>query len=200
MQFIQFQKFCQKNQLNIFTIHDIKILFDQASPAYVCLKVNRWIQKGYLKSIKRGLYIFADQNPDEFEIASHLITPSYISLTSALSHYSLIPDVSAEVSSVTTKNTAQFQIQNTRYQFFHIKPSLFSDFVGLRDNIFMATPEKAILDYFYFKNPEPSDIFFERLNPLAFKSLNLKKMIKQVQNFPAATQTIYNHFLHVISH
>lgn len=153
MNFVEFEKFCRQNTLQIFTINDLKILLNQYSPEYMRLKLSRWKGKGYLKSPKRGLYILQEAKLDKFEIASKLITPSYISLGTALSHYSIIPDISAEVSAVTTKNIRLFKIHSSLCKFYHIKQALFSDFVHIRNGIFIATPEKAIFDFFYFKKP-----------------------------------------------
>ena len=105
MNFLEFEIFCQKNDLKIFTLEDIKILFNRYSSSYLRLKINRWKQKGYISTLKRGVFVFSDLKPDEFQISAKLIIPSYISLETALSNYSIIPEVSAKVLAITTKNT-----------------------------------------------------------------------------------------------
>lgn len=198
MKFIDFESFCRKEQLKIFTISDLKVLFHKYSPEYLRLKIARWKKQGNLKAIKKGLYTFPDAQIDEFEIASYLIIPSYISLESALSHYSIIPDVASTVSSVTTKNTRKFQIENIRYDFFHIKETLFIDYIHLRDSVFIATPEKALIDYFYFRNPTKDDQIFERLNPEILKTIRKKHMQKLAKKFPQYVQNITHKFCHAI--
>jgi len=190
MRFLEFQKFCSKNNLKIFSINDLKILFSGYSIEYLRLKINRWIKHGYLKNLKKGLYVFSDENIDEFEIASRLVCPSYISLESALSHYSIIPDVSSQVTSITTKNTNNFIINKTIYSYSHVKNELFSDFIELRDGIFIASPEKTILDFLYFRNPTEDDQFFERLNQEILKNLNIKQLKKLSEKFPLKTQKL----------
>lgn len=199
MKFMEFEQFCRKNDLSIFGMSDLKILLSKYSPEYLRLKLSRWKQKGYLKSPKRGLYILGEAKPDEFEIASKLITPSYISLETALSHHSIIPDISMEVCSITTKNTRTFKTPENTFHFYHIKQELFCDFLHLRDEIFIATPEKAILDFFYFRKPDKDHVFFERLNRETIKTLRLKDMSRLVKKFPPYTQKILNHFHNVIS-
>ncbi len=157
---------------------------------YLRLKINRWVKKKYLKNLKKALYTFGGENIDEFEIASKLVTPSYISLESALSHYSIIPDISAQVISITTKNTNSFELNQTIYNYHHIKNELFSDFFELKDGIFIASPEKAILDFLYFRNPNCHDQFFERLNKEILKNLNLKYLMKLSKKFPQKTQKL----------
>lgn len=199
MSFLEFEKFCRQNKLTIFAISDLKILLNQYSLEYLRLKLCRWKQKGYLSSPKRGLYILEGASLDEFEIASRLITPSYISLETALSHYSIIPDVSAEVSSITTKNTRIFKINHNLFKFYHIKQALFSDFMHLKNEVFIAKPEKAILDFFYIKKPDTDHLFFERINREIAKGLDLKTMGKMVQNFPENIQKLFKHFQNVIA-
>lgn len=199
MTYPEFLKFCQQNELNVFTINDLKILFKGVSERYLRLKINRWKAKNYLKSPKKGLYILASAVPDEFEIASRLLVPSYVSLESALSHYSIIPDVSVSVTSVTTKNTASFTVEKNRYEYHHLKSALFTDYYHLRNNVFIASMEKAILDFFYFRKPEVSNQFFERLNMVTLKNLNLKKISELAIIYPKTIRKLVNHFKNVIS-
>lgn len=199
MTFLEFEKFCRQNALYIFTISDLKILLNQYSPEYMRLKLSRWQKKGYLTSPKRGLYILQETKLDEFEIASKLVIPSYISLEAALSHYSIIPDVSAEVSSVTTKNTRIFRIHASLYTFYHIQQPLFLDFVHLRNGVFIATPEKAILDFFYLKKPDKDHLFFERINRETLRKIRWKTLAKIAQKFPPYTQKLCNYFKNVIT-
>ncbi len=200
MNFLEFQKFCRENQIVIFTIKDLKILLNAYSDQYLRLKLNRWKKKGYIVSLKKSLYSFSDAVIDEFEIASHLIFPSYISLESALSHYSIIPDISGRVTSVTTKNTRYFKIHTVQYHYHHIKTNLFTDYHNLRDTIFIASPEKAILDFFYFKKPSKDHQFFERLNLEILKNFNTWKMQQMAEKYPNYVQQLTNYFGDVITH
>lgn len=199
MDFKTFETVFQEQELPLFTLSDVKVLCHRLNPDYLRLKLARWKKKGYIKSPKRGLYILEGAKPDEFEIASKLVNPSYISLETALSHYSIIPDISAEVSSITTKNTRVFRTKSTTFRFFHVKPDLFSDFRHLRDDIFIATPEKAILDFFYFRKPGLDHPFFERVNPEKLRLLHWKAMEKMAKRFPAWTQKIFHSFAHAFA-
>lgn len=199
MNFREFEKFCSKNDLKIFTVHDVKVFFSNQNPLYLNLKIHRWKQQGLLKTPKRGIYYFPESAPDEFTIASRLIEPSYISLESALSHYSLIPDVSMRVSSITTKNTRKFDINGTQYKFYHIWPALFNGFEHLEEGVFIASREKAFLDYFYFKNPTKNDMLFERLNIEALRGVDFKKMKILSQKFPFYTQQLTQFLHHVVT-
>lgn len=183
--FREFEKFCEKNRLQIFTIHDLAIFFQQSSAEYIRLKIYRWKEKGFIQGLKKGLYFFPDAQLDEFEISAKLVIPSYISLESALSHYSIIPDVSAQVTCITTKNTSHFSVGTIHYQYFHIQPRLFFGFLNFRNDISIASREKAILDYLYFRRPSKDDLFFERLNQKALKDISLSQIQKMAKFYPA---------------
>ncbi|GEM_PF-1127258 len=197
MSFVEFQKFCRDNHLALFTIKDLRILLNEYSEPYLRLKLSRWKEKGYITRIKNGLYQLRDATVDEFEIAASLITPGYVSLESALSHYSIIPDVSGPVTSITTKNTRYFTIHGVQYDYYHIKTALFADYHSLRGTIFIASPQKAILDFFYFRKPTKDHQFFERLNPEILKNFDMRKMEQMALKYPSQVQKLTNYFKHV---
>jgi predicted transcriptional regulator of viral defense system len=192
----EFERFCRQNDLRIFTVNDLKVLLSGLSPEYLRVKVGRWAEKGVIRILKKGVYAFAEAVPDEFEIAAKLVTPSYISLESALSHYSIIPEVGAEVTSITSKNTRHFNVGGTRYEYYHIKQPLFSDFVYLTNGVLIATREKAILDFIYFRKPLPDHPFFERLNASALKDVNFSRLKQISKIYPAWAQKITKHFIY----
>ena len=75
-------------------------------------KISELIKSGELVSIRRGLYIPGPETdlpiPNLFLIANHLRGPSYVSMESALSYWSVIPERVYEVSSVTLKTTKTY--------------------------------------------------------------------------------------------
>jgi predicted transcriptional regulator of viral defense system len=95
---------------------------------------------------------------DTFIIASQLIEPSYVSMHSALYLRGLIDQVPSIVEAVTTKRPAWLRDLGIRYR--KISGKLFFGYERLaRANsyVFVATPEKAVLDTVYFGgSPDPS--------------------------------------------
>ncbi len=104
--------------------------------------------------LKRGLYICSPEITGERLstelIANHLYAPSYISMSSALYYYGLIPERAYTVQSMTLKCYRKFDTPLGRFEYKHISKEAFS--VGLtciqRDGyaFVMATPEKALCD------------------------------------------------------
>ena len=121
-------------------------------------QVSGWIKKGYLIQLKKGVYVFSDTYrkvvPSPRFIANYLVMPSYLSLEYALGYYDLIPEKVTVYSSLTTKKTQTFTNALGRFEYCSLKESLFFGFTKVSSNnqdSFIALPEKAILDFFYFR-------------------------------------------------
>ncbi len=121
-------------------------------------QVSGWVKKGYLVQLKKGVYVFSDTYrkavPSRGFIANYLVMPSYLSLEYALGYYGLIPEKVTVYSSLTTKKTQEFTNALGRFEYCSVKESLFFGFTkATYDNqdFFIALPEKAILDFFYFR-------------------------------------------------
>lgn len=114
-----------------------------------------WLEKnGYVIRLKRGLYVV---NPEKSGktlsselIANHLYAPSYISMSTALRYYGLIPEAVYTHQSMTVKHSRCFQTPIGTYDYKYIDRNAFS--VGVRsvnkgDYAFLiASPEKALCD------------------------------------------------------
>ncbi|MCK9272073.1 hypothetical protein M0P65_00820 [Candidatus Gracilibacteria bacterium] len=108
---------------------------------------------GYNKGItrlKRGLYSLKDKI-HSYEIANKLYYPSYVSLESVLSVYSIIPDSMGSFMSVTTNTTSSFKNNFGTFHYFNVKKELYFGYEYI-DGYFIAEKEKALLDYFYLKS------------------------------------------------
>lgn len=104
--------------------------------------------------LKRGLYICNPEITGKILstelIANHLYAPSYVSMSSALRYYGLIPEAVYTKQSMTLKHSKDFDTQLGRFEYTYISRKAFP--IGLTsikkdDYAFvMATPEKALCD------------------------------------------------------
>lgn len=143
------------SEYTIFSIADIRKL----DANFYHPRLYEWQQKGYIKKIIKGYYIFSDTEVNEntlFYIANRIYSPSYISLEIALSHYNIIPETIYSVTSVSTKRTYKFSTPIGEFSYRSLKPELFFGYEIVSENnkitYKIADPEKALLDYLYF-NP-----------------------------------------------
>jgi len=104
--------------------------------------------------LKRGCYAKTEtlshlDQIDLFRIANILQVPSYISLRTALSYYGITTQMQKGFfESISVKRTKTFQIGGLSFHYIKIRPDLYKDFIK-RDGVFIALPEKAVLDIFY---------------------------------------------------
>jgi len=118
-------------------------------------RLSEWQEKGYIKMIRRGHYVFSDLQINEevlFLVANKIYAPSYVSMEIALAHYNLIPEAVYGITSVSSRKTNHFVTAFGEFIYHQIKPQLIFGYrlVSYRNRNFkIAEPEKAILDYFY---------------------------------------------------
>jgi predicted transcriptional regulator of viral defense system len=156
-------------------------------------RLNEWQDKGYIRKLVKGYYIFSDLKLDEkviFELANRIYSPSYISLETALSYYGLIPENVYGITSVSTRRTYSFNTKIAKFTYHSIKPSLFFgyDIIEYGGKSFkIARPEKAILDYFYL-NPRianKDDFKSVRIDKSTFLEITKKDKMRQfIMRFP----------------
>lgn len=118
-------------------------------------KKVRWLEKhDEIIRLKRGLYVVNPEitgKPLSMELmANHIYAPSYVSMSSALRYYGLIPEAVYETQSMTVKHARNFNTPYGRFSYTTISQEAFN--VGVKsiinaDYAFMiATPEKALCD------------------------------------------------------
>ncbi len=161
------------------------------------LQLNKWTKKGKIISLKKGMYTLSDIDRQvavsHYMIANELYSPSYISLEFALSYYQLIPEAVNTFTCITTKKTKTFKNQFGLFTYKSIKKQYYFGFTSVKSpdnhNFFLATPEKAILDFIYYNiSPTESDIKKEFLNNYRFQNLDtlnpdrLKEYQTKMQN------------------
>lgn len=145
--------------------------------AYTKLVVYRWKREGLIREIERDKYTV---HGDPLLIASNLTWPSYISCWAALRHHDLTEQLPVTIHVVTTRSRKQREIAfgHARIVFIRTKPSYLFGFEKIRLgglDVFMAEPEKALIDSALFRRVSFSEIAeMVREN---FKSIDVGKLI-----------------------
>ena len=156
----------------------------------VKVQISRWEKAGKLIQLKRGYYLFSESyrtvEPFGPYVATLLKAPSYVSCEKALEFHGLIPEKVAVYTSVTTTRQAKFSSEAGTFEYRHIKPSLFWGYFSVsmdKQTGFMASPEKALLDFFYFKRIHAGMEFIEELRLQNLEEINTEKMRKYALRF-----------------
>ncbi len=156
----------------------------------VSLQLARWVKDGRVIRICKGLYILAEPyrkcKIDVYFISNQIQSPSYVSLQSALAYYGLIPEYVPTVLSVTTGRPRIIQTPLGRFEFRHLKQTLFFGYDQTETapgcQAFIAKPEKALLDLLYLTPGSDSEAWLkelrlqdtERINPRTLNNLAQK--------------------------
>lgn len=117
-------------------------------------KVAQLEKAGEIIRLKRNLFVV---NPEETGIslssgliANHLLSPSYISMQTALRHHGLIPEAVYTIQSMTFKAAKSFNTPVGSFCYYHISREAYP--IGITQIkegnavYIMATPEKALCD------------------------------------------------------
>jgi len=180
-----------KEALKLFTVFSINEI-KKIDSRFHRRRLNEWQDKGYIKKVIKGYYIFSDLELNEsvlFEIANKIHRPSYVSFEMALSYYDLIPESVYAITSVSSRRPYKYSTPLAEFIYRSIKPHLFFGYnlINYNSKCFkIATLEKAILDYFYI-NPHlktHSDFDSLRINARSFwEQIDEKKLFSFIEKF-----------------
>lgn len=134
---------------------------------------TRYVKQKYFIRLKRNFYILKERwdniTPNQrLELANILQVPSYISLMTALSFYGYTTQVQQKfIESISLYRTFAKDIEGVVFNYSRIKKDLYFGF-SKKNNIFIASPEKALIDSLYLS-------YLGKYN-LDLSSLNLEKI------------------------
>ncbi len=136
----------------------INNLFPDLTEAAKRELIRRSLKHKEIIRLKPGVYCLAEKyrksNPHPFVVAGMLLSPSYISLESALWHHGLIPEALFQVSSMTSLRSRVFKNELGVYTYRRIPCNNFKagvKSVKIKDHgwTFLAEPLRAIADMIY---------------------------------------------------
>lgn len=146
-------------------------------------QLHRFARGGKVVALRRGMYVLAKryrkQGVSAAQLAGAIYRPSYLSEKWALSYYGLIPEGVPVYTSVTTRKPARFVNEFGRFEYRHVKQTLFSGYNGMEISgrrVMIATPEKALLDLWHLSRGEWT---VERIGEMRFsrgESISSRKL------------------------
>ena len=175
----------------VFSVEDIAETLQITYPS-AAVAASRYARMGILARLKKDLYALSVKLPfyteeELFRIANLIQTPSYVSLTSALSYYNFsTQQLRGSIESIALKRTKSVELRNLVFSYTLIRKDLYSGF-ELKNGFFIATPEKALADCIYLaalkrRNFDFDAIDFKRLDMDAVNDF-LGKTDKRVKSY-----------------
>jgi predicted transcriptional regulator of viral defense system len=146
--------------------------------------LSRLVKREVLRRLRRDLYELVLKPSDILEAANAVYRPSYLSFVYGLGKLGILNQKAYEVEFATPKKTKHVEIRGRPVVFRKIDKRLFFGYV-LKDNIYIAEPEKALLDTLYLKSKGLADINYAEMN---LGGLSKEKLIKMSKKFPSNVQ------------
>ncbi len=155
----------------VFSLGDLRRLW-RLKPATSQIAAKRMTDRGLLLRIARG-YFALSPDYDPFELANLIISPSYVSLQSALDWHGASFQSRRAILSVARLNYSR-KAAGLEFRYHAMKPALFFNLDGIRGAASpapaLAGPERALLDCLYFGiRPEIDDP--DKINPAEVRRL-----------------------------
>jgi predicted transcriptional regulator of viral defense system len=173
-----------------FSPADLEKVLGQKRPAlYVTL--NRLVRYGVLVRLRRGVYQVALRAADLARIANQLVYPSYLSFESALSRYGILSQVPYAMTFATTHRSRSLTLGDTVAEFRQLKRDLFFGYM-LEGGLYVAEPEKALLDQLYMATRGLSSL---TLDALDLSSLDPERLRTYAARFPETVQAAMQRML-----
>ena len=142
-----------------FNTKSIALLLNEKRDDALTKKLNYYVQKALLLNPRKGIY--AKKNYNLEELAGLVFVPSYISLEYVLQKSGVIFQYDSAITSVSYLSR-EIEMLGQTFRYRQIKGEILYNLEGIeqRDNINIATTERAVLDMMYLN----SECYFDNLN------------------------------------
>jgi len=153
----------------LFTLNDLSKLVHK-NPAYLKVLVQRLKGRNLIHKVERGKYTL---HKDPLIFATNIVSPSYLSLWTALRFHNLTEQLPRDIFLCTSKYKRKIEFLETKIIFLKTKDvwgykkERYGDF-----EIFVAEPEKAVIDSLLIRKVPLSEVI------KAVKGVNVKKLKK----------------------
>lgn len=168
-----------------FTIADLEKITN-LSRSSLKVSLSRLVKNKVLIRLKRGIYVLKNSLLNIEKIANQLYYPSYLSFESALSYYGILSQVSYTKTFATNNVSKRLILGKTEIEFRRLKSSLFFGYM-LKNGIYIAEPEKALLDQLYMVVNSRATINLKELDLSIVRFPILRKYSKK---FPQNVQKV----------
>lgn len=163
--------FKKYNNVKIFHFNHLK-MFSRMKNHTLRVALTRLVDKKVIKRICRGYYANPFSLPTIEEISAQIYKPSYVSLESVLSNNGILSQIPQALTCVTTKTPRVFDTAFGTIEYRQIKKAYFWGLYK-EGNYLIAEPEKALVDFIYFKKKKDVK---RSISGLDLRGLNGKKL------------------------
>ena len=167
-----------KASRTVFKINDISLLMGKEKNDALYKILHYYVRSGKLLNPRKGFYAKEGYKPEE--LACLLYPPTYISLEYVLQRAGVIFQYDSAITNVSYL-TREIEIDGQSIRYRKIKGEILSNTTGIilnKNNINIATPERAFLDMLYLNKR----YYFDNLHVL-----NKKTVVKLLSIYDSQT-------------
>lgn len=141
-----------------FQTRDIVALLD-VNTTTASKALSRLKKQGHLLQLRSGLWALPEK-AEPMMLPEQLTAPfpSYVSLQSALHYHGMIEQIPETVYAVSLARTKTFNMRWITVSIHHIPTAFYFGYISVKNNVKIATPEKALLDFLYLR-PAKNHLF-----------------------------------------
>lgn len=152
----------------VFSFKELLLRHKDLSSETLKSTLHYHVKKGDLYHIRRGLYA-KDSNYNRLELATKILSPSYISFESVLSTAGIIFQYYTQIF-VATYQSREIVCDEQVYVFRTIKSTILTNSLGVEilEDYSIASPERAFLDVVYLNK----NYYFDNLEPLRWDKVH----------------------------
>ncbi len=175
-----------RSEQTVFSSQELLLLWGKSDTDQLKARISYYIKKGYLYHLRRGLYA-KSTDYNRFEVATRIMSPSYISFETVLLQAGVIFQYYDEIF-VATYRTRTVICDGFTYSYRTLKDALLSNVTGItvKPSYSIATPERAFLDMVYLHK----GYYFDNLSALNWNKVyellplyHNKRMEKNVDTY-----------------
>lgn len=172
---------------SVFTTEDIVLIWHEQLTAATRVRINYYVSTGELICLRSGLYA-KDRDYNRLELATRILTPSYVSFETVLAREGLIFQFYSSIFVASYANR-ELTVDNQSYIFRRIKTEILLDSTGVKhvDHTSMAIKERAFLDTLYLNQ----DSYFDNLRGLDWDLVHTILPIYKNQRLVRTVNRIY---------
>ncbi len=139
----EFNRYLSNHEIGVFSLKDAARILGKPRHYTVVFLARA----NYIDSAERGLYYLHGTN--EYQVASNVVYPSYVSLISALRFHNLTEQIPHIIYVLSYKRHRRISdLNGYEVEFRVIKKELMYGYSKI-DDVFVASPEKAVVDMLY---------------------------------------------------
>lgn len=180
----------EKIQKPFFSLTDLRNI-SGIKEASLKIKLHRLAKKELIIRLIKGYYTLPNRLDRLDEIANLLYTPSYLSFESALSYFHIISQIPYTLTLATTRRSKNMKLADKEVEYRQLKKDLYFGFIK-QGNLFIAEPEKALLDQLYLVSRGLATLSLDELD---LSMIDKQKLLKMSKIFPAPTQKLVDQIM-----